>query len=343
MHPKVSVLMPVYNGEKYLKEAIDSILNQTFTDFEFLIIDDGSRDNSVEIINSYQDPRIKLVQNKTNLKLITTLNKGLALAKGEYIARMDCDDFSLPQRFEKQISYLDIHNDIGVLGTGFELMDARGNSFTSIQFPTQSNVLKWSLFFYCPIAHPTVVMRRSIVNQVGGYNSEAVYCEDYDLWIRVAKTTQIGNLPDVLVKIRKHDANVTNVFSRQHQSNCIKVSQLLISKTLDKDISINSIKNLKNNSCNTKNDINEMNNIICDLYEQFSISSDLSSIEKKIIRRDLINRIFIAPKMNFGYLRVLQLAPLLFVKRIAILFIKLVRHFGLIIIKKTKCFLISVL
>jgi glycosyltransferase involved in cell wall biosynthesis len=104
---KISILMPVYNGEKYLREAIDSILNQTFTDFEFLIVDDGSTDNSVEIINSYQNSRINLVKNDKNEGLVYTLNRGLSLAKGEYIARMDCDDISLPERLKKQIDFLD--------------------------------------------------------------------------------------------------------------------------------------------------------------------------------------------------------------------------------------------
>ncbi len=115
--PRVTVLMSVYNGEKYLREAIDSILNQTFKDFEFLIIDDGSTDSSADIIRSYTDFRIRLIQNEKNIGLTRSLNKGLKLAKGEYIARMDVDDISLPIRFEKQVSFLDKYEDVKLVGS----------------------------------------------------------------------------------------------------------------------------------------------------------------------------------------------------------------------------------
>ena len=121
MNPKVTVLMPVYNGEKYLKEAITSILLQTFDDFEFLIINDGSSDASVDIIQSFRDPRIRLVHNDTNIGLIATLNKGLKLAHGKYVARMDQDDISLPRRLEKQTYFMDNNPDVGVCGTWIKL------------------------------------------------------------------------------------------------------------------------------------------------------------------------------------------------------------------------------
>ena len=120
--PKVTVLMPVYNGSKYLKAAIDSILSQSFTDFEFLIINDGSTDDSVKIINSYHDQRIKLIDNKINQGLVAVLNQGLKLAIGEYIARMDSDDFSTCNRLSQQVRFMDKHNDIGVLGSWVKIM-----------------------------------------------------------------------------------------------------------------------------------------------------------------------------------------------------------------------------
>ena len=116
--PKITVLMPVYNGEKYLRESVDSILNQTFTDFELLIINDGSTDSSMEILNSYSDSRIRIVTNEVNLRLIKTLNKGIDLATGEYIARMDCDDIADPKRLEIQLQYMEKHPDVAVCGTG---------------------------------------------------------------------------------------------------------------------------------------------------------------------------------------------------------------------------------
>ena len=115
--PMVTVLMAVYNGEKFLKEAMESILTQTFTDFEFLIINDGSTDNSVKIIEEFNDPRIRLIHNEKNLKLIASLNKGISLAKGKYIARMDCDDISMPYRLEKEVDFLENSLEYGLVGT----------------------------------------------------------------------------------------------------------------------------------------------------------------------------------------------------------------------------------
>ena len=122
MNPLVTVLMPVYNGEKYLKEAIESILNQTFKDFEFLIINDGSTDNSVKIIQSFNDLRIRLIHNESNIGLIKTLNKGLKLSNGKYIARMDCDDVSLPKRLSVQINFMEKHPEIGVCGSWVKII-----------------------------------------------------------------------------------------------------------------------------------------------------------------------------------------------------------------------------
>ena len=132
--PKVTVLMPVYNGEKYLNQAIDSILTQTFSDFEFLIIEDGSTDQSAEIIKSYSDSRIKLVCNDKNLKLAATLDKGLELSRGEYVARMDCDDISLRERLERQVEYLNSNNDICLVGSGFKLISDNKVDVISYEF-----------------------------------------------------------------------------------------------------------------------------------------------------------------------------------------------------------------
>ncbi len=125
-NPKVSVIMSVYNGDKYLREAIESILNQTFTDFEFIIVNDGSTDNSLEIIESYDDERIKTINNKKNIGLTKSLNKALKFAKGKYIARQDADDVSLPNRFEKQVEYLDSHPEVALVGTSVYLIDENG-------------------------------------------------------------------------------------------------------------------------------------------------------------------------------------------------------------------------
>ena len=154
-HPLVTVLMAVYNGEKYLREAIESILDQTYTNFEFLIINDGSSDRTEEIILSYNDKRIRYIKNEQNLKLIASLNKGLDLAKGEFIARMDADDISLPERLEKQINFLEKHPEIGLLGSWVRTLGLTNNR--NIIFKQGHNTIRIQLLFNNFFHHPSVV------------------------------------------------------------------------------------------------------------------------------------------------------------------------------------------
>lgn len=156
--PVVSVLMSVYNCEEYLREAVDSILNQTFMDFEFIIIDDGSTDSTAAILAEYERKFTRLcIHHQTNQGVIASLNMGLELAQGKYIARMDADNVSLPERLAKQVDFLETHPEIGVLGTGAQIMDGYGNTSQTVQFPTQHGVLRRCLCFFNPIVHPTVM------------------------------------------------------------------------------------------------------------------------------------------------------------------------------------------
>lgn len=203
MTPKVTVLMPVYNGERFLSEAIDSILTQTFTDFEFLIIDDGSTDRSAALIESYSDPRIRLVRNSSNLGLIETLNKGFSLARGLYIARMDCDDVSFNDRLEKQISFMDGHPNVAVCGTWIKCI-GRDEGYV-FSYPTSPEEIKVTLLFKNVVAHPSVVVRRGFFHQFN-LKYENYFCaEDYHLWLQVSKHGDIANLPEVLLSYRVFD------------------------------------------------------------------------------------------------------------------------------------------
>lgn len=206
--PKVSVIMPAYNAEKYIKEAIDSILAQTFTDFEFIIIDDGSTDGTAEIIRTYHDCRIKYLKNAQNAGIVFSLNRGLDIARGVYIARMDADDISLPERFEKQTVYMDEHPDIAVCGTAMELFC--DSKVIGRRFPSKEpEKLKVDLFFSCGIAHPSVMMRRAVITRLGGYDPMYNGMEDYELWCRVAETYRLTVLPEILLRYRIHHAQVT--------------------------------------------------------------------------------------------------------------------------------------
>jgi len=198
--PQISVLMPVYNGEKYLPEAIESILYQTYANFEFIILNDGSTDKTEEIILSYDDPRIVYVKNETNLQIVKTLNKGIALAKGEYIARMDADDISLPQRFAKQIEHLTKNRDIDILGTQYVNFGAF-ESFSSN--PLSHEEIKVALLFNSAMAHPTVMMRSNVFQKIK-YQEVFNKAEDYALWVEAVDTFRFANLPEYLLKYRRH-------------------------------------------------------------------------------------------------------------------------------------------
>ena len=210
--PFVSVIMPVFNGEKYLNEAIESILNQTYTNFEFIIINDGSTDTSEEIILSYKDSRIVYIKNPENYKLIQTLNIGFSLAKGRYIARMDADDISHPDRLQKQVQFLDVNEDYGLVGTGVNLF--HGANKSQLLYHTDNASLKFALAFYCPFIHPSIMLRKEVIKDMDVvFDSNYVHAEDYELWTRLSFITKMANLPEYLLDYRIHDAQISSLNS----------------------------------------------------------------------------------------------------------------------------------
>jgi len=206
-NPTISVVMPVYNGEKYLNEAIDSILHQTYTDFEFIILNDGSTDKTEEIILSYDDPRIVYVKNEENLQIVKTLNKGIALAKGKYIARMDADDISLPERFEKQIAFMEENPDIDVCGTWVETI---GPPYEYWRYPVDNEQIKAALVFNSALAHPTVMFRNTVFEHTL-YEETYNKAEDYALWVKLSKEHRLHNLPLFLFQYRLHPGQTESV------------------------------------------------------------------------------------------------------------------------------------
>jgi glycosyltransferase involved in cell wall biosynthesis len=222
--PLVSVLMPVYNGEKYLREAIDSILNQTFTDFEFLIINDGSTDDTENIILSYTDARIRYLKNKENLKLIATLNKGLDLAQGKYIARMDADDISLPKRLEQQVDFMEKNPNIGLLGSWVRNF-GEGNDY-DITFNIGHRNIRFELFFHNYFHHPSVMLRTEILRKYNLYFPRVLHAEDYALWINLSNYTEFEILPAILLYYRSHGDNISELykdFQKKQTSDCRKM------------------------------------------------------------------------------------------------------------------------
>ena len=212
MVPRVSVLMSVYNGEKYLFDAIDSILRQTYKDFEFLIINDGSSDSSCDIINAFNDSRIRIVNNPTNIGLTNSLNKGIDLARGEYIARIDADDVAVPERLEAQLAYLEIHHGTALVSSAVLIIDDRGNDIRTYVPPQDPILMSWHLIFRNPIRHSSVMWRKKMVEKtIGKFNPDFRLAQDYELWSRINQRFSIGTIEKVLIKFRMHNSMLSTV------------------------------------------------------------------------------------------------------------------------------------
>lgn len=215
MNTLVSIIMPVYNGEKYLRSAIDSILSQTYTDFEFIIVNDGSIDKSEEIIKSYSDSRIRYIKNEKNIGLDTTLNNSFKIAKGEYIARMDCDDLSHPTRIEKQVRFLVSHIDYDMVGSQYVNIDQNRKPFEIGAQLLEDDEIKYAIQSVNCFCHGAVMFRASFIqkNQIE-YKHEYSPYEDYELWTRITQITKTHNLPNVLYA---YMSNPTGMYLTQHK------------------------------------------------------------------------------------------------------------------------------
>jgi glycosyltransferase involved in cell wall biosynthesis len=207
------VVMAVFNGEKYLREAVESILNQTFRDFEFIAIDDGSTDGSKMILDELagRDPRLRVVS-RPNKGLTPTLNEGLSLARGRYIARMDADDVAMPTRFEKQVAFLESHPEVVCVGSRIETIDPLGSPVDRPQHPLEHEQIDADLLkgIGWTIVHPAAMFRAEAVRQVGGYREQFRTSQDLDLWLRLAEIGRLANLPEVLTRYRQHFDSVAS-------------------------------------------------------------------------------------------------------------------------------------
>lgn len=216
MPPRISVVLPVYNPGPYLRPAIDSILNQSYADFEFIIIDDGSTDGSGQVIDSYKDSRLR-IYHQTNQGVMATLNRGLELARGEYIARMDHDDLSYPQRFQKQVEFLDAHPDHVILGTTYAYIDTTGTPRGVFPALLHDDDIRREIITKSPLGHGSTMIRGSVIRE-HHLHYRSTYIDDYDLWVRLVNFGKIANLPDVLYAWRHHPGSITHVhFSQQRQ------------------------------------------------------------------------------------------------------------------------------
>ena len=217
----ISVVMSVFNGQSFLSEAVDSILGQSFDDFEFVIIDDGSTDQTSDILRRYaaRDARIR-IHRHNNMGRTQSLNVGIRIAHGKYIARMDADDVSLPNRFQEQFSFMEGHPDVGLLGGASQLISGDGRVLDAIRYPTQDSEIRAAMRVGNPICHPSAFLRKELVLAVGGYRKPFDESEDYDLWLRISERSQLANLGKFVLQYRIHP-DQASIKSMRHQQECV--------------------------------------------------------------------------------------------------------------------------
>lgn len=221
--PKLTVLMSVFNNENTVRRAVKSILEQSFKDFVFLIIDDSSTDNSLNIIRSFNDRRIRVISNKNNIGLTRSLNTGLKLSSGKYIARLDADDISLPKRLEKQIDFLEKNPDFVLCGTGYHIIDKEGNIIKDIVYDTYSEKLYYDLNFQNIIAHSSVVFKKKEILSSGGYSIKYRYSQDFDLWQRLTRIGKAWIMPEILMKWNDSKDNISSKNSDQQNKAALEI------------------------------------------------------------------------------------------------------------------------
>jgi glycosyltransferase involved in cell wall biosynthesis len=224
---RVSIILPLYNAEKFLRKSVESLLYQTFTDLEILAINDGSNDTSVQILESFGDSRIKIINNEINRGLIYSLNRGLNLAAGDYIARMDADDISFPQRIERQVAYLEANPEIDIVSSDMVVIDENNRQLFRPFVPVTNPILmQWMLLRRNMLYHPTVMIRRNrFLNDELFYDPEALFAEDYELWLRLSRSKKLVNQDEVLLQYRRHGASVTQSKLENQLQNSYQIVQ----------------------------------------------------------------------------------------------------------------------
>lgn len=198
----ISVILPNFNGMPYLKTAVNSIISQTHKDFELIIVDDGSKDNSLGYLNGLKEKQIKLIKNKTNIGIAKSLNKAIRLSKGKYIARMDADDIANPTRLKTQLQFMLNNKDISLCGTWAEKINRKGQKIGVIEYPTSDKIIKKVLPYYNPVIHPSWFIKKDVYKKLNGYKNDYNGAEDYEFLLRARNHFGIANIPKILLKYR---------------------------------------------------------------------------------------------------------------------------------------------
>ena len=253
MAPKVSVIMSVYEGERYLRQSVESILNQSFTDIEFLIIEDGSGDDTWDILTEYasQDQRVVLVRNQENIGLTKSLNRGLAQATGKYVARQDADDVSFPGRLATQIEFLQKHDQVGLLGTAYHLVDEQGQTIETMHPPETDTEIRWQMLFHNAFCHTSVMFKRALLKEKSlSYDETLTSSQDYELWVRMLQQTSGANLQTPLVAWRRGEKAISNTRRDEQQEIATQIAARQINSLFaQKHFSLREVEKLRHYYC----------------------------------------------------------------------------------------------
>jgi glycosyltransferase involved in cell wall biosynthesis len=317
--PLISVIMPVYNCESYIAEAIESILNQTYIYFELIIIDDYSTDSTPDIIVTYNDTRIRFIKKNKNTGLVSSLNMGIDLSKGEYIARMDGDDISNDRRFERQIELMQSNPNIVLCGTWFQIIP----SDEIIKHPLKHNDIKKALLDYCALGHPTVMIRKStLIQEALRYEASVESTEDYELWTKIINKGIVMNIPEVLLKYRRHDEQMSlRIKDLQYGYAClcrIKMLCLPIPEVTQRDIYISRII-INNELVNSNKLLGEILDWLKRLVHANYISCDYENFEEYInLKKSHLFLSFYRNKLSYNPLILIEYILLVIKNRLQI-------------------------
>jgi glycosyltransferase involved in cell wall biosynthesis len=296
--PRVTVLTPVYNGTPYLRECIESVLAQTMTDFEFLIIDDASTDGSVDIVRSYDDPRIRLVLNEQNMGQARTLNRGLELARAAIVARLDQDDVCLPERLAEQAAYLDAHPDVGVLASWEITIDQEGKKVRTWEgsIPDYGDFVGAILLGLCPVWHPSAMFRKSEIAALGNFDVSYAPAEDYELWSRIAASRKSGALvPRYHVKQRVHNQRQSHLRHDRQQNGMRRAHEKFLAPFTDHPgrACLAALLRLEPDPCGNGYDrrhTKELRAALDELLQRIERRQQLSPTESRSMRRRVNRR-----------------------------------------------------
>lgn len=288
--PSISVIMAVHNGETYIRAAVQSVLKQTFKDFELIVVDDGSTDQTAKMVSEFDDKRIKLIKNQVNMERSYSRNLAVKMSSGEYLAILDADDICLEERFEKQLQFMRSNEDVGLLGSDAYILDQNDKIIGYISPPKGSQYIDWLLNFDSVLVHSSAFIRREVFTKAGGYTIGLEPSEDYDLWCRVSNFTLIENISEPLVMYRQHQTNSSTLFADLQKQRRFSIAAKRIKNRLSGEYNFHETK--ENSTCNKVSLFNS--GIIYLLYKTY-LKSSISIMDRKKIKQDAASRIFKNP------------------------------------------------